>query len=131
MRAGRQRPMALDESPRVRRRTRLRGSRHVGAIAFVTTVTAILAMGVLIERAGAVFTGTTQNVANDFTSAACFYRATVQSGSTTSTANGIKTVTITSVNTTKAFLLFSTRHDLGEWCETGVVGGIVLVWGGF
>lgn len=124
MLAGRQRPMALDESPRVRRRTRLRGSRHVGAIAFVTTVTAILAMGVLIERAGAVFTGTTQNVANDFTSAACFYRATVQSGSTTSTANGIKTVTITSVNTTKAFLLFSTRHDLDRPVGSEVSGRI-------
>ena len=116
--------MVLDESLRVQRRQHVRCSRHVGVTGFMATVTAILVVGMLIPRVGAVFTGTTQNAANSFTSAACFYRTTVQSGSTTSTANGIKTVTITSVDTTKAFLLFSTRHDLNRPVGSEVSGRI-------
>ncbi len=84
----------------------------------------MLAVGMLLPRTAAVFTGTTQNAGSSFTNASCFYRATVQSGSTTSTANGVKTVTITSVDPTMAFLLFSTRHDLNRPVGSEVSGRI-------
>ena len=54
----------------------------------------------------------------------CFHRATLQSGTTTSTANGLTTVTIASVNTAKAFLLFSTRHDSNRPVGSEVSGRI-------
>ena len=54
----------------------------------------------------------------------CFHRATVQSGTTTSTTNGLTIVTIASVNTAKAFLLFSTRHDSNRPVGSEVSGRI-------
>jgi len=93
-------------------------------MASLATVTAVLAIATLLPRTEAVFSGTTQDAANSFSNAACFYRAAVQSGSTTSTANGVKTVTITSVDPTKAFLLFSTRHDLNRPVGSEVAGRI-------
>ncbi len=93
-------------------------------MASLAAVTAVLAIATLLPRTEAVFSGTTQDGANSFSNAACFYRAAVQSGSTTSTANGVKTVTITSVDPTKAFLLFSTRHDLNRPVGSEVAGRI-------
>ncbi len=61
-------------------------------------------------------------VSHGSTARTCFYRATVQSGSTTSTANGLKTVTITAVTMSKAFLLFSTSHNLNRPVGSEVSG---------
>lgn len=77
----------------------------------------------LLPSVSAGFSGTTVSAAN-FTSATCFYRAAVQRGSTTSTANGIRTVTITAVNPAKAFLLFSTRHNSNRPVGSEVGGRI-------
>ena len=71
---------------------------------------AAIAVPFLSAPAGATFTKSTA-ASHSASSASCFYRSTVQSGSTTSTANGTTTVTITSVTMAKAFLVFSTRHD--------------------
>jgi len=87
-------------------------------------VAALFAMGLLFPRVGAVFSGTTEDAANSFSSAPCFYRATVQSGSTTSVANGVQAVTITAVDPAKAFLLFSTRHNLNRPVGSEVSGRI-------
>src|SRR6266480_7651710 len=61
----------------------------------------------------ALFTDSAQSTNNVFATAACFHAQfkDVQRGTATSTANGTTTVTITAVDPTKAFLLFSTRSS--------------------
>ena len=61
-------------------------------------------------------------VSHGATARTCFYRATAQSGSTTSTANGLTTVTITAVTMSKAFLVFSTAHNLNRPVGSEVSG---------
>jgi hypothetical protein len=123
--AGCLRPVLPDESPPgQRRRRKIAGSRRLRALASIATVIATLAVGMLLPQTEAVFTRTTQDAGNSFTTATCFYRATVQGGSTTSTANGVRTVAIASIDPTMAFLLFSTRHDLNRPVGSEVSGRI-------
>lgn len=116
--------MSHEGSPRVQRRRHLGHGRRVRALVAVSAVTAVLAVAMLFPQVHAAFTGTTQAAANSFTSAPCFYRTSVQSGTTTSTANGVKAVTITAVAPAKAFLLFSTRHDSNRPVGSEVSGRI-------
>lgn len=69
-----------------------------------------LVLAVSVPEFGASFTDTAA-ASHSPSAASCFYRATVQTGTTTSTGNGTTTVTISSVNTAKAFLLFSLSGD--------------------
>jgi signal peptidase I len=83
---------------------------------WVGLVAILLAVGVVTPAAGAsaALLGDSAAVgANDFATAACFRAqgAAVQRGTATSSANGTVTVAITSVDTTKSFLLFSSRHN--------------------
>jgi hypothetical protein len=61
----------------------------------------------------ALYTDSAPSTNNVFTTAACFRAefGTVQRGTATSSANGTTTVTITAVDPTKSFLLFSTRSS--------------------
>lgn len=87
----------------------------------ITVAVLVLATGLLAPVA-ANYGGATQNAANDLSSNSCFYRTNVQSGSTTSTANGLTTVTITAVDPNRSFLLFSTRHALNRPVGSEVTG---------
>lgn len=60
---------------------------------------------------GATFASSAVGSGHRATTAGCFSRATVQSGAATSTANGTLTVTISSVDPTTSFLMFTTAHD--------------------
>jgi hypothetical protein len=62
---------------------------------------------------GAVFFDTTNNTGNSFTSSSCFdaQPGSVQSGTATSSANGVVSVAITPVDPSLSFLMFSSRHD--------------------
>lgn len=76
----------------------------------------LLAVGVVAPAGGAsaALLGDSAAIgANVFATAACFRAqgAAVQRGTATSSANGTVTVAITSVNTTKSFLLFNSRHN--------------------
>ena len=53
----------------------------------------------------------TTDASGDFAAAGCFHRANVQKGTTTSTAEGTTSVSIGAVDPTKAFLIFTSRHD--------------------
>ena len=76
-----------------------------------------------VQSAGAVFTSTA-SASHSPSSATCFYRATLQKGSTTSTANGTRTVTITAVNTSRAFLIFTSRSNLNRPVVSQIGGRI-------
>lgn len=88
-------------------------------------VTALVMSMTLFPPVDSGFTAPTHNGANTFSSAGCFYRASVQSGATTSTTNGPHNVTISAVDPAKAFLLFSTRHDSNRPVGSQVSGRIV------
>lgn len=76
----------------------------------------VLCLASLLAGSGAqaiaLFTDT-ESVAGTFTTSACFRAqgAAVQRGTATSSANGTVTVAIASVDTTKSFLLFNSRHN--------------------
>jgi hypothetical protein len=84
-------------------------------------VVAGLVSGFGLTRATAGFSATTGSAAS-FGSAACYERATVQRGTATSTADGVTSVTISSVNTARAFLMFTTRSDSNRPVGS-VIGG--------
>jgi hypothetical protein len=81
-----------------------------GALAALLLSGLILALVAADDVLG-LFSDTASVPANSFATAACFYRASVQSGTAASAANGTVTVTISSVDPSKSFLLFSTRHN--------------------
>ncbi len=74
----------------------------------------LLALSFASPTSRASFTGTTSTAGNTAAAADCFYSPTVQTGSATNSANGTQTVTISSVDPAKAFLLFSIRHNSNE-----------------
>ena len=75
-------------------------------------VVATLAAAASTSRVVARFTDAPGVAANAFATGACFTKVqSFQKGSTTNAVNGTTTVTIASVDTTKAFLIFSTRHS--------------------
>lgn len=82
---------------------------------------AAIALPFLSAPASATFTKSAA-ASHGAATASCFYRSSVQSGSTTSTANGTTTVTITSVTMAKAFLVFSTRHNSNRPVGSEVTG---------
>lgn len=59
----------------------------------------------------ALFADTAPVPANVFTTTACFDRASVQTGTATSSANGTLTVPISAVDPARSFLIFNTRHN--------------------
>lgn len=56
------------------------------------------------------YTSSTGTAAS-FGTAACYQRATVQRGTAVSTIDGITTTTISAVDTTRSFLMFTSRHN--------------------
>ena len=60
----------------------------------------------VIHLSAAAFTAST-NTAVSLSSAPCFFGATTQGGTTTSTTNGVTSVTISAVTLSRAFLVFS------------------------
>ncbi len=70
----------------------------------------VLVLYVTVGSSVAKYTSSTTSNGS-FGSATCYFRATVQNGTATSSANGTTTVTITAVDPAKAFVLFSTRHN--------------------
>ena len=66
----------------------------------------------LLSSRGA-FSDTTDNAGNSFASSTCFGAQpdSVQNGTATSSANGVVSVSITTVDPTLSFLMFSSRHD--------------------
>ncbi len=96
------------------------GARRGGPI--VVVALAFLVLSLTSPTSRAVFADTTSATGNVAAAADCFYAPTVQSGTATNTANGTQSVTISSVDPTKAFLLFSTHHDSNE-PRGSVVGG--------
>lgn len=62
----------------------------------------------------ASFQSTTSTPSHGVTSRSCFARTSVQSGNLTSSANGTVTATISTVDMTKAFLLFSLSSNLNR-----------------
>src|SRR5262245_61040047 len=70
----------------------------------------------LVTGAVAALGATARVSANSFTTPSCFKAEVkgVQSGSTTNSTNGTTAVSITSVDPTKAFLIFSTASNLNR-----------------
>ena len=89
------------------------GRDSVGACALVG-LAGVTAEVVGVRGVSASFVTATSTVAHGVSAKSCFRRATVQSGTLTSTANGSVTATITAVDDTKAFLLFSTSSNLNR-----------------
>ncbi len=56
--------------------------------------------------------------------AACYYRASVQTGTAVSTTDGVTTATIAAVDPTRAFLMFSTRHNSNRPVASEIGGRI-------
>jgi hypothetical protein len=74
-------------------------------------VVVLTALGYLTVRVStAMFSASTSSTAS-FGSTDCFYRATTQNGTASNATNGTTTVTITAVDPTKAFLMFTSRHN--------------------
>ena len=71
----------------------------------------LMAVAVSAGSSLVLFADTAPVPANVFTTTACFDRATVQSGTATSSANGTITVAISAVTPARSFLMFSTRHS--------------------
>lgn len=59
-----------------------------------------------------------------FGSASCYQRASTQNGTATSSSNGTTTVAIASVDLSRAFLLFSSRHSLNRPVGSEVRGRV-------
>jgi hypothetical protein len=75
-------------------------------------VVAALAGAATTSRVAARFTDAPSVAGNAIATASCFTSMkSFQKGSTTNAVNGTTTVTISSVNPARAFLLFSTRHN--------------------
>jgi hypothetical protein len=84
----------------------------VRKLALSLAVVAALAATASTSRVAALFTDAPGVAANSFATGTCFTRVqSFQKGSTTNAVNGTTTVTIASVDPTKAFLIFSTRHS--------------------
>ncbi len=111
---------AVSSAPRARRAGRRRG--RLDPYCSVRLVALVLA-GLGVSAATATLTSST-NAAQSVSTSSCFYKPTVQSGSTTSTANGTRTVTITSVDPTKAFLLWSSQSNLNRPVASEIGGRI-------
>jgi hypothetical protein len=96
------------------RRSRLMFGRRrlVAMAALLAVVVAATTLSDEIGRTGATFTDAATAGSNTFSTTSCFTADVkgVQSGTATSTANGTLTVAITSVDTSKSFLMFSIRH---------------------
>jgi hypothetical protein len=77
-------------------------------------------------RTGAVFTDSPPVPGNAFNTSGCFQARVNQvlTGQTTSSANGTVTVVIASVDPTKSFLMFGTRHNLNRPVGSEVRGRI-------
>jgi len=86
-------------------------------------IAALTLAGLLASAAAATVTGST-SAAQTVSTSSCFYKPTVQSGSTTNAANGTTTVTISSVDPTKAFLLFNLRSNSNRPVASEVGGRI-------
>ncbi len=86
----------------------------LGQFLLAALMAAMIGAVVVLPRSRAAFVDTTSAVGNTAVAAACFYSPTVQSGTTTNSANGTQTVSISSVDPTRAFLLFSTRHNSNQ-----------------
>ncbi|MGQ0670233.1 MAG: hypothetical protein ACT4PO_11270 [Actinomycetota bacterium] len=71
----------------------------------------LMAVAVSAGSSLALFADTTPVPANVFTTIACFDRASVQTGTATSSANGTLTVPISAVTPARSFLIFNTRHS--------------------
>jgi hypothetical protein len=100
--------MEADPTPQQRWQTTGRAGRRtlpIGALVLALVV-ALLAT----PSTEAAFTAGTGNGGSSW-AAACLFRPTVQSGTTTNAVNGTTTVTITAVDPARSFLLFSTRHN--------------------
>ncbi len=85
---------------------------RAGLVVVVAVLGAVAAM--LTGSAHGLLTDSVGVGSNTFATAACFSGAavnTVQKGTATNTANGTQTVTITAVDTSKAFVTFTTRHN--------------------
>jgi hypothetical protein len=75
-------------------------------------VVAALAAVATTSRVAARFTDTPSVAANAFGTGSCFTRVeSFQKGTTSNAVNGTTTVTISSVNPARAFLIFNTRHS--------------------
>jgi len=85
-----------------------------GPVLALAIVAALVALSLTSPTSRASFTDSTTAVGNTAAAADCFYAPTVQSGTATNSANGTQTVTISSVDPAKAFLLFSIRHNSNE-----------------
>jgi len=90
---------------------------------------AVAAVGLLLATAGvawALYVDSAGVPANQFSSSACWDARVsgVQKGSTTSTAIGTKTVTISAVDTAKSFLLFTVRSTGNEPEDSRVLGSL-------
>lgn len=83
----------------------------LGQLLLAALMAALIGAVVVLPTSRAAFVDTTDNSTNSVAADGCFPSATVQSGTASNTANGTQTVTISSVDTSKAFLLFSTRHN--------------------
>jgi len=83
----------------------------LGQLLLAALMAALVGAVVVLPTSRAAFVDTTDNGANSAAADACFPSATVQSGTASNTANGTQTIGISSIDTTKAFLLFSTRHS--------------------
>lgn len=83
----------------------------LGQFALAALTLAMLGAVALLPASRAAFVDTTTNGPNSAAADACFPSATVQSGTATNSASGTQTVTISSVDPAKAFLIFSTRHN--------------------
>ncbi|MEL6982272.1 MAG: hypothetical protein AAFO29_07595 [Actinomycetota bacterium] len=80
----------------------------------VVIVAACMALVALTSTSRAAFVATTATTGNSASATDCFYSPTVQSGTASNTSNGTQTITISSVDPAKAFLIFQTRHDLNR-----------------
>lgn len=90
---------------------------------------AVAAVGLLLATAGvawALYVDSAGVPANQFSSSSCWDARVsgVQKGSTTSTAIGTKTVTISAVDTTKSFLTFTVRSAGNEPEDSRVLGSL-------
>jgi len=75
---------------------------------------ALVASLLTVSRSSAQYTASAGTASGTLATAPCYYRASVQQGTATSTADGVTTVTIAAVDPNRSFLMFSTRHNLAR-----------------
>lgn len=85
----------------------------VGLLPLIVVGSLLVALTAVTAGSRAVYLDTTDNSGNSFTSSNCFdaQPGSVQSGTATSSANGVVSVGITPIDPTLSFLMFSSRHD--------------------